>query len=257
MGPRDVVPPSMTTDIANRNLVESVERSWERLRTWLSRFAPELLERFPGGASDENLTKIESELGLQLPADYRRFLELVDGTASQLAIQPVWAQHTRYSAWAIYGADEARQAWQQLRTLLAKSLNDASSSVPAQAVPYYFPHSLTDDHDGTKAAQDGVRALDWNLLWLPIGDPQYSRQRLCIDLDPALGGTRGQVIYVGIGDSFRTLIAKSFAELFEQSVNAMEDGRIVAAEDEEEDGYFHSICSRESAERDCLRIRLG
>ncbi|MBO7776747.1 SMI1/KNR4 family protein [Burkholderia pseudomallei] len=53
---------------------------------------------------------------------------------------------------------------------------------------------------------------DWyNLKWIPFTH-DGSGIRLCLDLDPAEGGTLGQVVRIWHDDEARELVAGSFSE---------------------------------------------
>ena len=79
------------------------------------------------------------------------------------------------------------------------------------------PEPIDEDDVG-----EGVRALDYCEGWIPIVQSARGRDYLCVDLDPAPGGARGQIIEYVVDDNARPLVAKSFADLlsiyFEQAL---------------------------------------
>jgi hypothetical protein len=79
---------------------------------------------------------------------------------------------------------------------------------------------------------EGVRAVDWCEGWIPISRSARGRDYLCIDLDPAPGGVRGQIVEYVADDSARPLVAKSFADLLSLYFEQAQTGAIDLDEDE-------------------------
>jgi cell wall assembly regulator SMI1 len=80
---------------------------------------------------------------------------------------------------------------------------------------------------GMSAHPEGpIKPLHWNLRWLPLttngGGDHY-----CADLDPAPGGTVGQIIWFDHEDGPVQVIAKGFAEWLSGYASDLETGRYV------------------------------
>jgi cell wall assembly regulator SMI1 len=205
------------------------ERAWTRIVVWLARYAPEIAQALPAGASGDAIAALEAELGVALPTDLRRFLELADGTAGRLVVFPVWSARAGYSPWQVYSARGMAQMRRQILALYG------GVSSPTE------PQAQTDA---------------WDRAWLPLGDPEYSRHLMCVDLR---GAPDGAVFFVGIGEGGEpTAVAASFAELLERAADAMERGQVVAA-DRDEDGarYFAGLTRADEAAREGLLVRAG
>jgi cell wall assembly regulator SMI1 len=134
-------------------------------------------------ATDADLTALQQELGVTLPADYLQVLQqhngqrgLADGLFDGqefLSTQTVFAQ------------------WQ-----LWKGLHDAGRFKALHSSP---------------AA--GVRNDWWNPRWIPFTH-DGGGNHLCLDLDPAAGGTVGQVITMWHDSGERAVQGRSFGEWF-------------------------------------------
>lgn len=133
---------------------------------------------FPQPESEATIEEVEKLLGAELPADYRWFLQKVGGQHLQLA-----------PGFDILPVDRARDAHDDLRTHWQGEPGECS--------------------DGVLSITGPVKDLYKNKLWWPIlgcGDDY-----VCIDLDPAPGGSRGQVIFV-IVRAYRIVLAQSFTK---------------------------------------------
>ena len=67
----------------------------------------------------------------------------------------------------------------------------------------------------TAVPDEGVRADWWNVGWVPLAG-NGAGDLLCIDLKPAKGGTRGQVIRMSHESGERYLLAGSLGEFLVQ-----------------------------------------
>ena len=56
-----------------------IEEAWKRIEAWGRKNAPAMLEDLNVGASEEQISALESELRMKLPADFRRSLKVHDG----------------------------------------------------------------------------------------------------------------------------------------------------------------------------------
>ena len=78
---------------------------------------------------------------------------------------------------------------------------------------------------------EGVRAIDYHEGWIPISESARGRDFLCIDLAPAPGGVRGQIVEYVVDSAARPLVAKSFADLLSLYFEQAQTGEIDLDED--------------------------
>jgi cell wall assembly regulator SMI1 len=112
----------------------------------------------PAGASAPDIDQAEQAIGLRFPADLRASYLLHDGSAGY-GIFP-WG-------YSFLSLAELVHEWQRNRKLLA--------------------------HDWATSPSGPIRPVHWSTKWIPVGSNQ-SGDFDCIDLDPAPGGTIGQMI---------------------------------------------------------------
>ncbi len=177
-----------------------VAERWRTIEGWLEESHPSALESFRPPAPAEVIASAESSLGRALPDDYKQFLALHDG---QRADGPMVGTCSLFAAEAL-ATEYAR---------LHKRF-DAEGSVDAET------------------AGQGVRPVQCSAGWIPIGRSARGRDYLCIDVDPAEGGAKGQIIEMAVDYDDRPLVAGSFTELLSKLFEQLQTGEI-ELEDEE------------------------
>jgi cell wall assembly regulator SMI1 len=65
--------------------MDSIERLWGRIETWLTIHAPDILDNLLPGVDDDDIQEIEAELGYSFPEDVRASLRLHNGTVDSFA----------------------------------------------------------------------------------------------------------------------------------------------------------------------------
>lgn len=172
-----------------------VAARWKTIESWLRERHPELLEELRPPAQADAIAAVEKDLGQKLPDDYKRFLAIHDGqkpnaamvgTCALLPVAEVPVRHRR----------------------LASLMQDAEEEMDPEL------------------ADPGVRAAAFLPGWVPIGVSARGRDYLCIDLDPAEGGTSGQIIEVSVDFDDRPKIAASFADLLSLYFEQLQTGEI-------------------------------
>ncbi len=173
---------------------------WQRVERWLSADAPEVLARLPAGASDIALVEAEATLGFALPPELRESLSVHDGN------------------------DEAFELYRPDGVLLGSllPLRDMIEGWESLAGAYGDGHN-----DSSAMPLAGVKRRWFHRLWIPIlgGLGDYA----CIDLDPARGGKRGQVIDWAHDGGPLEIVATSYSDLFSSFTRDLEAGRYVKA----------------------------
>lgn len=179
------------TDSAAENAVQA---SWAQLDTWLKTHWPAGYADLNPPASDADILALEQALGARLPADYVASLKVHNGQAGK-------------GGGLIDNADllsttAVLQEWN-----VWKELFDGGE--------FRTYHSRPDA---------GVKAGWWNPAWVPITH-NGAGDHFCIDLDPAGGGSAGQVITMWHDAGDRKRLAASFSTWFAQYVDAVLRGR--------------------------------
>jgi cell wall assembly regulator SMI1 len=176
--------------------MSDVTAIWNKLEAWIKTNAPDLKKSLKKGASDKQIAKLEKKLGVKLPEDYKTFLQLCNGLK-----------------------DDAEAGFYDGDLLSCKN-------VAAQWT--IWKDLLEGDHfeDITSNPQKGIRNDWWNPKWIPITH-DGGGNHLCIDLDPARGGTPGQIITMWHDSEERELMYDNFSEWLEHILNGVESGEIV------------------------------
>jgi cell wall assembly regulator SMI1 len=92
---------------------------------------------------------------------------------------------------------------------------------------------LTSEPGGLASEPDpGIRSDWWNVGWIPLAS-DGAGDSLCVDLAPAPGGRKGQLITMIHDDSPRPLVAGSFHEWLSALADGMESGAYVFSEYDE------------------------
>jgi cell wall assembly regulator SMI1 len=179
-----------------------MEEIWTRIVDWLGTHVPELVPSRKG-ATQEAIEQAEAELGFSLPAGYRDWLLLCDGQSS--------------------GAPGLLDPWTFLRL--------------SHVIRYWRDQcALADDlRNPRMPAGPGIRAQVWDRRWIPIAS-DLGGNYLAIDLDPAPGGSAGQIIDCQHDPPATQVVAPSFSALMARLADDLEANRYQAQRSE--DGYL-------------------
>jgi cell wall assembly regulator SMI1 len=175
------------------------------LRVWLERRAPQLVSSLGDPVSEEALRECQRILGRDLPSEYVAFLLQHNGQ--------------RFVP-AEGGVGSFAPIFHGIEIL---SLEAASGE-----------YSIMRDWGGgfdEIEARGPVRAVYDNKLWWPITVIFGSSHNHCIDLDPAEGGTVGQIIVADAKDDRRTVIANSFSDFIEKLLAAADESELEITDD--------------------------
>ena len=175
----------------------TVDEAWDRIETWLKANAP-TWKPLLSGATDAQVAKAEKALGLKLPVEVKASYRRHNGSDDH----GFFPDHA--------GADVS---WYLLP--LSAMVGEAEE----------WAELLDDgDFDDSKPTADrGVRREAWNKKWVPFAG-NGGGDCWCLDLAPAAGGTRGQVICVSHEMAPREVLAKSFREWLGAFAVALEAG---------------------------------
>jgi ankyrin repeat protein/cell wall assembly regulator SMI1 len=165
----------------------SAAASWEEIEMILRKHRPRLARSLRKAASKENLSKVEQVLGLSLPEEFKEFYLLHDGQKADAApmVPPGACGEDGYR---LLPLREALAEWRRW-----KKLTDMG------------------EFRGMKSGPDkGVRDDWWSPGWVPFADNGRG-DLLCLDMAPAPGGRRGQIITMNHASTKRERLAPSLA----------------------------------------------
>jgi len=173
---------------------------WTQLEELLRKVDPALPGRLGPGATESDIAACEAVLGVTFPQDFRESLQrhggdpLIPTGGGQTFTTHGIFQHLEWLQPAAIASE-----WQTWRDDISSMADDAEALGP-------------------------VRAQWWNPRWIPITLIYGSTHHHCIDLDPAPGGTVGQIIEMGMKDDQRIVVAGSFREFLEKLVSDIAGG---------------------------------
>jgi len=190
--------------------MNDITHHWNRIEAWLQVHAPEALTQFRPPATSEMIARAGVALNT-LAADYRDLIQIHDGVRN-----------------ASFGAGV-------LEDFVLYSLEDAlDSRQEMQRVAQEGREAYPDIRDSKMKPDPGVRQVWWHDAWLPVavaaGDP---RTMIFLDLDPAPGGTRGQLVRHVIDEHGLTVVARSVGEWLTRIVLALESGQVRVERDDD------------------------
>lgn len=160
---------------------------WEQVEQYLKAHQPEALKSLAPPATDNEITNLEKELGVTLPKDFVECLKIHNGQLDDAM--------AFFAGLEFLSTERILAEWK-----VWKELSDGSDFDDLIAEP-----------------QNGIKACWWNPLWIPF-TYNGSGDNICLDLDPDIDGTIGQVITLWHDSSERECKAVSFTEWFTNMV---------------------------------------
>ena len=191
--------------------------AFARIVAWLDRHAPPVAAGLRGPATDADLDGLERELKAadppfpgEVPAALRAVLKVRNGgrDAAVLPGGPVFDE-CPFDLLSASNIFEERAAWTR---------NQRESPLSADDLAY------ADD-----VSDPRVRRAGFLPAWLPFAE--VGGNLLCLDDDPAPGGTPGQVIALNHEDAGTHHLADSLTGYLEAAADAFEAGRYELEED--------------------------
>jgi cell wall assembly regulator SMI1 len=188
--------------------MSNVTEIWTRLERWLQDNTPTLYESMQKGASEKQIQELEQHLGVILPEDYKTFLKCCNGQSDT-------AEAGFYNG-ELLSSNNVKFQWDIWQKLLNEGSFENSKSKPDK----------------------GIRNAWWNPRWIPFTH-DGGGNHLCLDLEPAEGGTVGQVITMWHDSQERELMFPNCTAWLEHVLEGLESGQIVF--DREESNELVSI----------------
>jgi cell wall assembly regulator SMI1 len=176
-----------------------MEQTWQKFETWLANNWPEGLTSLNPPASDEQISRLEAQLGATLPADFVACLKVHNGQNGFSSV---------FDGVEFLSCEEIYSQWTVWKDLLDGGEFKGISSEPDQ----------------------GIKNDWWNSKWIPFTH-NGGGDHLCLDLDPAVSGSVGQVITMWHDMGAREFQARSFGEYFEAYVSGVLAGKYVYAKE--------------------------
>jgi len=176
--------------------MEPVRTAWKRIETWLAANAPSCLDALLPPAAGPAIEDAAAKVNARWPDDYRASLAIHEGQGGQ-ALGLI-------GGWYLVPLAEVIE----LHAMLAD-----------------LHRELDPDLDPTIVAAPGVRDVWWTPGWVPVAD-DHAGNHVCLDLDPAPGGSYGQLVLFLHDRPQRRLVARDFAAWLERAATWMEQGRV-------------------------------
>lgn len=173
---------------------------WTRFEAWLAENWPEGLADLNPPATDAQIDSLEKAIGAKLPDDYIACLKIHNGQDTMMA--------------GVFGGSEflstefVLDEWAVWKELIESGTFEGNQGVP----------------------DSGIKDNWWNPRWIPFTH-NGGGDHFCLDLDPAKGGSPGQVITMWHDSGERAFIATNFTAWFTQYVDKVVAGKYVYSED--------------------------
>jgi cell wall assembly regulator SMI1 len=154
------------------DVTDPIDQLWQRIESPLSLQAPPPALHLAAGSSDQALDRVEEELRVALPEDFRASYRRHDGGFSMRLVTDM----------EVLSLARIVEAWQILEELLR-------DEEWARTPPYYFTEAVV-----RFGHQPGpIQPVWWSRHWIPFATDRAGNHT-CLDLAPAAGGARGQII---------------------------------------------------------------
>jgi len=178
-----------------------MKATWDRIERWLRTNAPQVYDSLRPGATDQQLDEAERRLDVIFPEPVRQSYRLHDGQEPD--------GPALIDAWEFLSLERILDEWKVWKQLL-----DAGEFARSRSKP-----------------DPGIRTDWWAPRWLPL-TYSGSGDHHCLDLDPAPGGTLGQIILMYHDMTERPLVAPSFEAWLGKFADDLEAGEYVLSEDD-------------------------
>lgn len=168
--------------------------TWKRIEYWLKGHAPILLSNLREPATSAEINDLEKTLSIKLPKSYIDFLKIHNGQ--------IESGYGLIDLEILNSTEYISSHWSMWDELLRQDEFKTYKSTP----------------------DAGIKDDWWNTKWIPITS-DGAGNHICIDLDPAQGGKRGQIISMIHDSPERELLANSFEEFIKEYVSDLEKGK--------------------------------
>jgi cell wall assembly regulator SMI1 len=164
---------------------------WQRLDLWLFHHAPDIGKTLNESATEEEITRLETGIGLTLPDDLRASLAVHNGQHADFYPRALVEQ------WELLSVERMLEEW-----LFLKDFYDAGEFA-----------------ENTVNADEHLAKEWWSPAWLPITD-NHNGDHHCVDLTP--GPTYGNILIFWHDYERRKIESTSFAAWLEKFADDLE-----------------------------------
>ena len=167
---------------------------WQKIQQSLLVIAPSIGESFQKPAEESQIKALEDAVAQSLPKSFKEYLRTFNGQTQSDS------PHYFMGYNLLLPTDEIIETYQML-------------------VEDFEGESIADELNPNK-----IQPVLWDKGWIPFTDFEATT-RICIDLNPATNGVKGQVImlYPGIGyQSDEVVLANSFEEFTQKIWNILD-----------------------------------
>lgn len=201
-------------------MTNPLNESLDQIVSWISRHAPQALETLNPPATPADIRLVESTLGVTLPDDFKAFLALHDGEASDEGLAILGDGNQLLPCARII---EQYRLDQEMGASGADSVSADVAQWKAQAASHII------------FVKGPVKPLMSSPRWVPISCANGDVIRY-IDYDPAPTGVVGQIIEVWPEGCSYAVLANSFGEFLRRYAEELQAGAFEA----EDDGFILS-----------------
>jgi cell wall assembly regulator SMI1 len=185
-------------------LDRSIPEIWVQIETWLRANAPKVLDVLQPGASDAQISELEDFLSMQLPEDVKSSYRIHNG---QLTYEYGLIHRREFLS-----LERIKDEWECWKELLDSGTFETE-----------------DGEDIGSESAPGICNVWWSAKWIPLTYDGAGNHD-CLDLNPAEGGTVGQIISMWHDDAERRIVAPSFRAWLQQYAEGLESGLFVFSE---------------------------
>jgi cell wall assembly regulator SMI1 len=197
----------------------SVEESWQRICEWYGHHVPADEFRPASRATEEQIVALEEVLGIRLPDDMRQSYRVHNGTdrtylvqwGDLISLEEIAAQWQTFSEW------QRDDGWGEGEEYTTEDIGWGYGASYEARVP---------DAEQPRVTGEPIKPIWWNPLRIPVTDISGA-DPIFVDLDPAEGGVRGQIISYSHEVGPLRVLASSWSEWLEGIADALDAGKLV------------------------------
>lgn len=193
----------------------SISKSWDRIHSWLAEKAPKIVGNLNPPATQAEVDAAEKAFGCTMPGEWRDLYQVHNGL-----------NYEGNTGSLFYG----------MEFMSLKEAILVHGNCDMQGAEDFI----------IEAADAGVRkGCIFNRKWIPFGTDAGGNTALCVDLDPAEDGSRGQIIFVDYTYETVIVLASSLPQFLEAFASDLERGAYFLAEAGLKDGNQFLECIEE------------
>jgi len=183
-------------------MASDIAQNWAAIVEWVKQNAPRIASDLQHrGATNAEIDAVEKRLGVQFPDALRDLYRLCAGGE---------------------GSDLFPSLEEEDMGFGLIPIEDITSCWGGEEDYGVGPEDVT--------TEPGIRAAYWDKSWIPFAD-NGGGDYFCVDMNPAEGGTAGQVIYWGHEELTRQMVAPSLTALVQQLAQGLASGKYTYDED--------------------------